>query len=79
MTPTVQSLPHPRRVFRGEFALCIIEVLNSFAVYLMLYSGAGISFRIREKIVERFRENNINIPYPQRVIHFISSAPETQP
>lgn len=43
MTPTVQSLPHPRRVFRGEFALCIIAVLNSFAVYLMLYSGAGIS------------------------------------
>ncbi len=40
MTPTVQSLPHPRRVFRGEFALCIIAVLNSFAVYLMLYSGA---------------------------------------
>ena len=43
MTPTVQSLPHPRRVFRGELALCIIAVLNSFAVYLMLYSGAGIS------------------------------------
>lgn len=43
MTPTVQSLPHPRRVFRGEFALCINAVLNSFAVYLMLYSGAGIS------------------------------------
>lgn len=34
----------PRRpIFRGELALCIIAVLNSFAVYLMLYSGAGIS------------------------------------
>ena len=44
-----------------------------------VYSGPGISFRIREKLVERFRKNNTNIPYPQSVIHFISSAPETQP
>lgn len=29
--------------FRGEMALGIVVVLNSFAVYLMLYSGAGIS------------------------------------
>ena len=29
--------------FRGELALCIVAVLNSFAVELMLYSGAGTS------------------------------------
>lgn len=29
--------------FRGELALCMVAVLNSFAVYMMLYSGAGIS------------------------------------
>lgn len=39
------STPTPPREkirFRGELALCIIAVLNSFAVYLMLYSGAGM-------------------------------------
>ena len=34
-----QKLP----VFRGELALAIAVVINSFAVVLMLYSGAGIS------------------------------------
>ncbi|MBP1736867.1 MAG: hypothetical protein H6Q60_748 [Oscillospiraceae bacterium] len=32
-----------RIVFRGELALCIVIVLNSFGVDLMLYSGSGIS------------------------------------
>lgn len=34
-----QKLP----VFRGELALAIAVVINSFGVVLMLYSGAGIS------------------------------------
>lgn len=33
----------PKPKFRGELALCVIVVLNSFAVDLMLYSGYGIS------------------------------------
>lgn len=33
----------PRRVFRGELALAVAVVLNSFGVVLMLYSGSGIS------------------------------------
>lgn len=41
MTPT--SFPHHRPVWRGEIALLIAVVINSFAVVLMLYSGAGIS------------------------------------
>ena len=32
-----------RRMFRGELALAIAVVLNSFGVVLMLYSGSGIS------------------------------------
>lgn len=32
-----------RRKFRGELALAIAVVLNSFGVVLMLYSGSGIS------------------------------------
>lgn len=43
MSTPLQSDPPTRHIFRGELALCIIAVLNSFAVYLMLYSGAGIS------------------------------------
>ena len=34
-----KSLP----LFRGELALCIAVLMNSFGVVLMLYSGAGIS------------------------------------
>ena len=30
-------------LFRGELALCIAVLINSFGVVLMLYSGAGIS------------------------------------
>lgn len=41
------SQHHPEEpakpIFRGELALLIIAVLNSFAVDLMLYSGFGIS------------------------------------
>lgn len=43
MSTQIHSQYRPRHIFRGELALCIIAVLNSFAVYLMLYSGAGIS------------------------------------
>lgn len=32
-----------RKLFRGELALAIAVVINSFSVVLMLYSGAGIS------------------------------------
>lgn len=42
MATQIHSQHRPRHIFRGELALCIIAVLNSFAVYLMLYSGAGI-------------------------------------
>ena len=34
-----RSLP----LFRGELALCVAVLINSFGVVLMLYSGAGIS------------------------------------
>lgn len=45
MSSLTSTLVPPREKprFRGELALCIIAVLNSFAVCLMLHSGAGIS------------------------------------
>lgn len=75
--PEVLSSPPPSLQFTDLGDNSLNFQLNCYTANV--YSGTGISFRIREKIVERFRENNINIPYPQRVIHFISSAPETQP
>ena len=75
--PEVLNSPPPSLQFTDLGDNSLNFQLNRYTANV--YSGAGISFRIREKIVERFRENNINIPYPQRVIHFISSAPETQP
>ena len=75
--PEVLNSPPPSLQFTDLGDNSLNFQLNCYTANV--YSGAGISIRIREKIVERFRENNINIPYPQRVIHFISSAPETQP
>ena len=38
-----QTFPNRLHVFRGEAALVIAVIINSFGVVLMLYSGAGIS------------------------------------
>ena len=38
-----KPLHRHRPVWRGELALLAAVILNSFAVVLMLYSGAGIS------------------------------------
>ncbi len=34
---------NPKHIFRGELALLIVILMNSFGVVLMLYSGSGIS------------------------------------
>ena len=39
----VEREEHKLPLFRGELALAIAVVINSFSVVLMLYSGAGIS------------------------------------
>lgn len=38
-----QALPNRLPLFRGELALAIAVIINSFGVILMLHSGAGIS------------------------------------
>lgn len=38
-----KTVPKKQRRVRGELALVIAVVVNSFGVVLMLYSGAGIS------------------------------------
>ena len=34
-----------------------------------VYNKRVITNNIRENIVKRFREKNINIPFPQRIVH----------
>ena len=41
--PVEEENGKKRTVFRGELALFITVMINSFGVVLMLYSGAGIS------------------------------------
>jgi len=36
-----------------------------------VYNKGSIATNVREKIIKRFRELNINIPYPQRVVHLL--------
>ena len=39
-----ESLSEPKRpIWRGEAALALAAIINSFGVVLMLYSGSGIS------------------------------------
>ena len=66
--PEVLTSPPPSLQFTDLGDNALNFQLNCYTANV--YSSAGIAFRIREKIVERFRENNINIPYPQRVVRF---------
>lgn len=44
-----------------------------------VYNRSAISNDLREKIILRFRELNINIPYPQRVVYLQSENPPQPP
>ena len=37
-------------------------------------NSSGISFRIREKIINEFRKEGINIPFPQRVVRSLEES-----
>ncbi|MFR1031723.1 MAG: hypothetical protein ACLSE6_04080 [Alphaproteobacteria bacterium] len=39
-----------------------------------VYNKGGITDAIREEIVNRFRKLNINIPYPQLVVHLLKDS-----
>lgn len=41
-----------------------------------VYNKGGIADNIRGEIIKRFRELNINIPFPQRVIHLLQDNPQ---
>ena len=66
--PEVLETPEP--IFRfTEFADSSLNVLLVCAVADVI-TQYHVSTELREIILTRFRENNIEIPFPQRVVHF---------
>ncbi len=51
-----------------------VPMLDDLDGFYNQINQADISYRVREKVVERFRENNINIPFPQRVVRQINET-----
>ena len=69
--PDVLDFPAPTLSFLDFGESCLNFQLNCYTANIAL--SAGISFRIREKIINTFREAGISIPFPQRIIHTISA------
>ena len=71
--PEVETSPAPFVRF-NKFADSSLE----FTVYFWaknMFRVENIKSSIREKIFEKFRANNITIPFPQRTLHY---APDTE-
>ncbi len=69
--PDVLAFPAPTLSFLDFGESCLNFQLNCYTANIAL--SAGISFRIREKIINEFRTAGISIPFPQRIIHNISA------
>ncbi len=83
--PNVLKNPFPFVVFK-EFGDSSLNFDMYFWVDMQYASGLTVGSELRYKVVELFRENRIEIPYPQMDLHFkrnvilkeeeISEAPE---
>lgn len=75
-TANVADNPPPSVAFVALADSSLNFQLNAYTTNV--YNKAGIANSIREEIIKRFKALNINIPYPQRVVHYKSStgAPE---
>lgn len=69
--PDVLAFPQPTLSFLDFGDSRLNFQLNCYTANIAL--SAGISFRIREKIINTFREAGISIPFPQRIVHTISA------
>lgn len=69
--PDVLAFPAPTLSFLDFGESCLNFQLNCYTANIAL--SAGISFRIRENIINEFRAYGFSIPFPQRVIHTISA------
>lgn len=70
--PDVLKNPAPSLLFTDLGDSSLNFQLNCYTGDV--FKSADISYRVREKVVERFRENNINIPFPQRVVRQINET-----
>ena len=70
--PEVLKNPAPSLLFTDLGDSSLDFQLNCFTNDV--FKSGGISYRIREKIIEKFKKNNINIPFPQRVVRQISDV-----
>lgn len=74
--PKVLTLPPPSVAFNELGDSSLDFQLNAYTANV--YDRAAIATDLREKIVKRFKELNINIPYPQRVIYLQPENPPTE-
>ena len=65
--PKVLANPAPSVAFTDLADNSLYFQLNCFTANI--YDKGSISNDLREKIIINFRELNINIPFPQQVIH----------
>lgn len=74
--PDVLATPAPSLQFTSLGDNSMNFQLNCYTANV--YNGSGISFRVREKIIEMFREKSINIPFPQRVLYVEGKPAEAE-
>ena len=70
--PNVLQNPPPSVSFSNLGASSLDFQLNCYIANV--YNKGGITDAIREEIVNRFRKLNINIPYPQQVVHLLKDS-----
>ena len=70
--PNVLQNPPPSVSFSNLGASSLDFQLNCYTANV--YNKGGITDAIREEIVNRFRKLNINIPYPQQVVHLLKDS-----
>ncbi len=74
--PGVLADPAPSVIFTNLGDSSLDFQLNCFTGNV--FNRSSISDNLREKIINRFRELNINIPYPQRTVYFEPASADSQ-
>ncbi len=72
--PNVLTTPAPSVVFTNLGDSSLDFQLNCFTANV--FNRSSIGDDLRDKIIKRFRELNINIPFPQQTVHYEAAAPD---
>ncbi len=76
-TPNVMANPEPSVAFTALADSSLNFQLNAYTANV--YNKAAIANALREEIVTRFKKLNIEIPFPQRVVHLQNETPALKP